>query len=220
MAPLGWEAVGIKFFDDRAAVCSGTDRENLIAALNMAKKQALVLGQSNHAAVGLSAPAPDPAARATELVTAPFDDQVGTFADLQREGKVRHVGLSNVTLDQLESARRVVPIASVQNLYNLDDRTSEDLVDACATAGIGFIPWRPVADVASGSAVGLITAVTSVAERTGATPSQVALAWLLRRSPTMLPIPGTSSVAHLDENVAAALVALTDAEVEALTASS
>jgi aryl-alcohol dehydrogenase-like predicted oxidoreductase len=150
----------------------------------------------------------------------PFDDQVGTFADLRREGKVRHVGLSNVTLDQLESARRVVPIASVQNLYNLDDRTSEDLVDACATAGIGFIPWRPVADVASGSAVGLITAVTSVAERTGATPSQVALAWLLRRSPTMLPIPGTSSVAHLDENVAAALVALTDAEVEALTASS
>jgi aryl-alcohol dehydrogenase-like predicted oxidoreductase len=160
-----------------------------------------------------------------------FEDQVGTFADLQREGKIRLVGLSNVTVAQLESALRIVPIASVQNLYNLADRSSEGLVDACAAYGIGFIPWRPVADIASGAVSGRATgpvtdpvarsaaAVASVAERTGATPSQVALAWLLRSSPVMLPIPGTSTVAHLEENVAAALVALTDAEVEALTSS-
>jgi aryl-alcohol dehydrogenase-like predicted oxidoreductase len=146
----------------------------------------------------------------------PFEDQVGTFAELRHEGKVRHVGLSNVSVAQLDSARRIVPIASVQNLYNVADRSSEDVLEACAAAGIGFIPWRPVADAATltGSAA---SALDAAARRTGATPSQVALAWLLRRSPVMLPIPGTSSVAHLEENVAAALVELTDAEVAALT---
>jgi pyridoxine 4-dehydrogenase len=150
----------------------------------------------------------------------PFEDQVGTFAELRREGKVGHVGLSNVTAGQLAAARRIVPIASVQNLYNLTDRSAQDVLDACAADGIGFIPWRPVADIASGAAAdGLAPALAAAARRTGASPSQVALAWLLRRSPVMLPIPGTSSVAHLEENIAAALVELTDDEVETLTSS-
>jgi aryl-alcohol dehydrogenase-like predicted oxidoreductase len=155
---------------------------------------------------------PDPQVR--------FEDQIGTFADLRREGKVRHVGLSNVTVHQLEAARRIVPIASVQNLYNLTTRTSEDLVDACTAAGIGFIPWRPVADASTdgtASTDGSSASLDAISRRTGATPAQVALAWLLRRSPVMLPIPGTSTVAHLEENVAAAQVALTDDDVQALT---
>jgi aryl-alcohol dehydrogenase-like predicted oxidoreductase len=146
----------------------------------------------------------------------PFEDQVGTFAELRAEGKVRYVGLSNVSVAQLETARRIVPIASVQNLYNVADRSSEAVLEACAAAGIGFIPWRPVADAASlGGAAR--SAVEAAVGRTGATPAQVALAWLLRRSPVMLPIPGTSTVTHLEENARAALVELTDEEVAAIT---
>lgn len=142
----------------------------------------------------------------------PFAESVGAMAALRDEGKVRHVGLSNVSVAQLEEARRIVPIATVQNLYNLDDRSSEGVLDACAAAGIGFIPWYPLA-------TGQLTKSRRFRRRpgpAGATPSQIALAWLLARSPVMLPIPGTSSIEHLEENVAAADVELSDEDIAAL----
>jgi pyridoxine 4-dehydrogenase len=146
-----------------------------------------------------------------------FEDSVGALADLQREGKIRHVGLSNVSVAQIETARAIVPVVSVQNRYNLGDRSSESVLDHCTAHGIGFIPWYPLStgDLAKkGGRLG------AIAERLRATPSQVALAWLLRRSKVMLPIPGTSKVAHLEENVGAAALALDDAtlrEIDALS---
>ncbi|MBI1377520.1 MAG: oxidoreductase [Frankiales bacterium] len=138
----------------------------------------------------------------------PLEDQVGLLRDLVAEGKVRHVGLSEVSVAELEAARAITPIATVQNLYNLGNRQSEELLDHCEQEGIGFIPWFPIA---SGSLVAPDGALSRIAERTGHTPAELALAWLLRRSPVMLPIPGTSSVAHVEENCAAALVELDDA---------
>jgi aryl-alcohol dehydrogenase-like predicted oxidoreductase len=138
----------------------------------------------------------------------PIEESVGALAQLQADGKIRHIGLSNVDVDQLARARKVVRIVSVQNLYNLKDRTSEGVVTACERDGLGFIPWYPLA-------TGSLTrskALGHIAARHEATPGQVALAWLLRRSAAMLPIPGTSSVAHLEENVAAATLRLTDEE--------
>jgi pyridoxine 4-dehydrogenase len=132
--------------------------------------------------------------------TVPLADQIGALRRLQDEGKVRHVGLSEVTVDQLSEAQRITPIVSVQNRYNLTDRASEDVLDYCERNGIAFIPWFPVAPTA---AARVAEAASAVADRLGATRIQVALAWLLRRSPVMLPIPGTSSHAHLEENVAA-----------------
>jgi len=143
----------------------------------------------------------------------PFEDQIGVFADLRREGKVRHIGLSDVSVEEIERARRVGPIATVQNRYNLANRTSEDVLDYCASEGIGFIPFSPVARGELAHAGGRLDAI---AQQTGATTGQVALAWLLRRSPAMLPIPGTSSVAHLEENVGAADVQLSDEQFAAL----
>jgi pyridoxine 4-dehydrogenase len=139
----------------------------------------------------------------------PAEDQFGVMADLVAEGKVRHLGLSEVTVEQIEAARRVVPIATVQNRYNLADREWEDVLDHCEREGIGFIPWFPLAvgKLAEGGGP-----PADAAGRLDAAPSQVALAWLLRRSPVMLPIPGTSRVAHLDENVAAAALRLSDEE--------
>jgi pyridoxine 4-dehydrogenase len=139
--------------------------------------------------------------------TVPLADQIGALRRLQDEGKVRHVGLSEVTVDQLTQAERITPIASVQNRYNLTDRRSEDVLQYCQQRGIAFIPWLPVAPAATARVAGRISAV---ADRLGATRAQVALAWLLRRSPVMLPIPGTSSRAHLEENVAAAGLSLSD----------
>jgi pyridoxine 4-dehydrogenase len=139
----------------------------------------------------------------------PFEEAVGTFADLQKEGKVRHVGLSNVTTDQLSTAQKIVPIASVQNRYNLSDREHEDVLDACEQRGIGFIPWFPLA---TGNLAKPGSRLDAIARAHGATPGQIALAWLLKRSPVMLPIPGTSKVAHLEENMAAARIELTDDE--------
>ncbi len=142
----------------------------------------------------------------------PFAESVGTMAELRDEGKVRHVGLSNVSVEQLEEARRIVPIATVQNRFNLDDRSSEDVLDACTEAGIGFIPWFPLA-------TGKLTSGRRFRKNPGpdgATPSQVALAWLLARSPVMLPIPGTSSIEHLEENVAAAELELSADDIESL----
>ncbi|MEV6010903.1 aldo/keto reductase [Streptomyces sp. NPDC051976] len=145
----------------------------------------------------------------------PLADQVGELKRLQEEGKIRHIGLSEVDVDQLEAARAIADIASVQNLYNLADRRAEDLLDHAETHGIAFIPWFPLATGALAEPGGPLAAL---AERTGASPSQLALAWLLRRSPVMLPIPGTSSVAHLEDNTAAARLTLSDDEFDALTA--
>ncbi len=135
----------------------------------------------------------------------PYEDSVGALRELQDEGKVRHVGVSNVSVDQLEQARGIVDVATVQNRYNLTDRSSEDVLDACEEAGIGFIPWFPLA---VGSLADDGGPLDELAGRHGATAGQVALAWLLARSPVMLPIPGTSSVEHLEENVAAAQLEL------------
>lgn len=145
----------------------------------------------------------------------PAADQFGVLAELVAEGKVRHVGLSEVSVDEIEAARRVVPIATVQNRYNLAERDAEPVLDHCAAQGIGFIPWFPLLTGKLAEAGG---ALAAAAARHGAPPAQVALAWLLARSPVMLPIPGTSRVAHLEENVAAAALRLDAAEVEALAA--
>ena len=142
----------------------------------------------------------------------PFEDQVGVLADAQRQGKVRHVGLSNVNVRQLELARRIVPIASVQNRYNIGYRQSEDVLKACEKAGIVFLPWYPLGD---GAAL-RNSKVISLSKKLKATPAQVALAWLLAKSPVMLPIPGTSSVAHLEENMGATKVRLADEDMAAL----
>jgi aryl-alcohol dehydrogenase-like predicted oxidoreductase len=132
----------------------------------------------------------------------PVEESVGELARLRTEGKIRHVGVSNFGVDELTRARRIVPIVSVQNRYNVADRASEDVLALCTREGIAFIPWAPVA---SGSAEKLVSdGLEAVAKQHGVSVFQVALAWLLKKSPVMLPIPGTSSVAHLEENVGAA----------------
>jgi pyridoxine 4-dehydrogenase len=131
----------------------------------------------------------------------PAEDQLGTLKDLQAQGKIKHIGLSEVSVRQIQHARNIVPIVSVQNRYSVSDRGSEDVLEYCEKEGIGFIPWFPLA---AGKLSGADSSISRVAERSKATPSQVALAWLLARSPVILPIPGTSSVKHLEENVAAA----------------
>ena len=145
----------------------------------------------------------------------PLADQVGELAKLQAEGKVRFIGLSEVTVDQLRAAQEITQIATVQNLYNLANRSAEELLDYSAANSIGFIPWFPLA---TGELAKPGTRVAEIAAKRGASPSQLALAWLLRRSPVMLPIPGTSSVAHLEDNVAAAEIELSDGEYAELEA--
>jgi len=145
----------------------------------------------------------------------PLADQLGALAELQQAGKIRHIGLSEVTVAEIVAARELVEVVSVQNLYNLTNRQSEAVLDYCTTEGIGFIPWFPIATGALARAGGPLD---SLVEETGHTPAQLALAWLLRRSPVILPIPGTGSVAHLEENVAAAAVALTDDQFALLSA--
>ncbi|GAA0938319.1 aldo/keto reductase [Pseudonocardia zijingensis] len=135
----------------------------------------------------------------------PADEQYGVLAELQAEGKVAAVGLSEVGVDQIEAARRVVEVATVQNRYNIADRSSDDVLRYCTEQGIGFIPWAPIA---SGELAQPGGALDGAARRLDATPAQVALAWLLQRSSVMLPIPGTSGVEHLEENVRAALLPL------------
>jgi pyridoxine 4-dehydrogenase len=144
----------------------------------------------------------------------PAAEQFGVLKELRDEGKVRHVGLSEVSVAEIEAARQVLPIVSVQNLYNLADRRSEAVLEHCEAQGIGFIPWFPIADGKLSTRRGTVAAV---AEALGATPAQVALAWLLRRSPVVLPIPGTSKVTHLEENCAASTVVLSDAQFDALS---
>lgn len=144
----------------------------------------------------------------------PAEDQVGELLALQQEGKIRHIGLSEIDADQLEAARAVAPIVSVQNMYNLSTRSAEPVLEACEAQGIAFIPWFPLAAGPLAAADGPLQ---RIAADHGATPSQLALAWLLKRSPVMLPIPGTSKVAHLEENVAAGQIELTDAEFDTLS---
>lgn len=145
----------------------------------------------------------------------PLEDQVGLLLELQQEGKVRHLGLSEVSVDQLRAAQRVAPIATVQNLYNLTNRASEDVLDACEADGIGFLPWFPVA---TGKLADPGGPLAELSARTGHSPAQLALAWLLQRSAVMLPIPGTASLAHVEENCAAATVVLDQPTYDALAA--
>jgi pyridoxine 4-dehydrogenase len=143
----------------------------------------------------------------------PAKEQFEAIAEMQKDGWIRHVGLSEVSIDEIEAARRHFPVVTVQNQYNLIDRKSEDVLDHCEKHGIGFIPWFPLAagDLAKPGSV-----LDGIAKRLGASPSQVALAWILKRSPVMLPIPGTGKVKHLEENVAAANLTLSDEDFAAL----
>ena len=143
----------------------------------------------------------------------PLEEQVGALADLQKEGKIRHIGLSNVSIEQIRMASRVATIVSVQNRYNRTDRASEDVLEYCEKEKLGFIPWRPVAK----GEFDLDETAKRIASERGATPAQLSLAWLLRRSAVMLPIPGTSSLAHLEENIAAANLKLSDDQFKALS---
>jgi pyridoxine 4-dehydrogenase len=142
----------------------------------------------------------------------PEEDQFGFLQQAQRDGKIRHVGLSEANVEQIQRAQRFFAVVSVQNRFNLSDREWESVLDYCDNENIAFIPWYPLQIGEAGER----PAIVEIARRYNATPSQVALAWLLRRSPVMLPIPGTSSVRHLEENVAAAGIWLTEAEAEAL----
>ncbi|BBZ17064.1 aldo/keto reductase [Mycolicibacterium gadium] len=144
----------------------------------------------------------------------PAEDQVGELVKLQQEGKIRHIGLSEVNVDQLAAAQKVATIVSVQNMYNLTVRSAEPVLEACESQNIGFIPWFPLAAGPLAAADGPLQRIAADHD---ATASQLALAWLLKRSPVMLPIPGTSKVAHLEENVAAAGIELSGEEFETLS---
>jgi pyridoxine 4-dehydrogenase len=143
----------------------------------------------------------------------PLEESLGALRELQQQGKVRHVGVSNVSVEKLERARGVVETVTVQNRYSLSDRDSEDVLEACEPDGIGFIPWFPLA---TGDLARPGGPLDEVAKAHDATPGQVALAWRLQRSPVMLPIPGTSSIEHLEENVGAAQVRLSGDEMKRL----
>jgi aryl-alcohol dehydrogenase-like predicted oxidoreductase len=146
---------------------------------------------------------PDPAV--------PLEDSIGALVELKEQGKIRHIGVSNFSESQLRRAQKLTPIVSIQNRYNVDDRRSESLVDLCEQEQLIFLPWAPIQDLDSSSLV------RQIAEGHGATPHQIVLAWLLARSPAMLPIPGTGSIAHLEENVAAAAIKLSAKEVASLS---
>ena len=142
----------------------------------------------------------------------PLADSIGALADLQKAGKVRHIGVSNFDAKQLAAARRIAPIVSVQNEYNLGDRSSDNVMRACEDAGIAFLPWYPL----GAGAVLRMAKVKTIAARMKATPAQVALAWLLAKSPVMLPIPGTGSLVHLKENYRAAMLRLSPEDLAVL----
>jgi pyridoxine 4-dehydrogenase len=227
--------LGINFFDTADSYGPHTDEELIAAALHPYPTGFVVATKG-----GLVRPRPgawDPDGRPAHLREAcqgslrrlkleridlyqlhapdpkvPLEDSVGALADLRREGKIRHIGLSNVSVKELDRARKVVPIVSVQNRYNVGDRNSDAVLRHCEKLGIAFLPWYPLG---AGSALKL-SEVKAVARKRNATASQVILAWLLAKSPVMLPIPGTGSVAHLEENVAAAALKLDSAELAAL----
>jgi aryl-alcohol dehydrogenase-like predicted oxidoreductase len=141
----------------------------------------------------------------------PFEESVGALVELKKEGKIRHIGLSNVTVEQVERAQKLTPIVSVENRYSVFERTSEPVLEYCSGEDMAFLPWRPVEGGALNAGV-----VAEIARRNNATPSQIALAWLLAHSPAMLPIPGTSRVAHLEENLGAVALELAPAELAEL----
>jgi aryl-alcohol dehydrogenase-like predicted oxidoreductase len=227
--------LGVNFFDTADSYGPHVDEELIAEALHPYPKD-LVIGTKG----GLLRPRPhrwDPDGRPEHLRGAidgslrrlkleridlyqlhapdpkvPFEDSVGALAEAQRAGKIRHIGVSNVDLRQLEQARRIVPVVSVQNEYNIGNRSSEDVLERCEKLGIAFLPWYPLGD---GSALRL-SRVKKRAEKLKATPAQVAIAWLLAKSPFMLPIPGTSRIAHLEENVAAAQLKLSRDDLDAL----
>lgn len=143
----------------------------------------------------------------------PLEDSIGALVTLREQGKIRHIGLSNVTESQVRRAQQLTPIVSVQNRYNVDDRRSESVVEFCEREQMVFLPWAPIQDLDRNRAV------QEIARRYDATPRQIVLAWLLARSPSVLPIPGTGSVAHLDENVAATAIKLTSVEAASVTGS-
>jgi aryl-alcohol dehydrogenase-like predicted oxidoreductase len=145
----------------------------------------------------------------------PAADQFGTLADLQREGKIRHIGLSQVSVHDIRAAREVIEVVTVQNRYSVSDHSDDDVLAYCEAEGIGFMPWAPLGSGRLAEPGGLLDRIVRA---TGATTGQVAIAWLLRRSPVMLPIPGTSKVAHLEENMAAGDLELPDALAEELSA--
>jgi pyridoxine 4-dehydrogenase len=140
----------------------------------------------------------------------PIEDSIGILVNLKEQGKIRHIGLSNVTEDELRQAQRLTPIVSIQNRFNLSDRHSESLIDLCEQEQLVFLPWAPIQDLDN-------PAVRQVAQDHDATPRQIVLAWLLARSPAILPIPGTGTVSHLEDNIAAAAIKLTPAETDSLT---
>lgn len=144
----------------------------------------------------------------------PQDEQFGVIRDMQQEGLIRHVGLSQVSVEEIKAAAKVFKVATVQNLYNLTDRTSDDVVQHCEVNGIGFIPWFPLG---SGGLARPAAVIDDVARKYNASPAAIALAWLLAKSPVMLPIPGTGRVSHLEENAAASLIELAPEDVEALS---
>jgi aryl-alcohol dehydrogenase-like predicted oxidoreductase len=141
----------------------------------------------------------------------PLEDSIGALVTLKDQGKIRHIGLSNVNEDQVRRAQRLTPIVSIQNRYNVDDRHSEPLVDLCEQEQMVFLPWAPIQNLDDSRIV------YEIAQRYSVTPRQIVLAWLLARSPSILPIPGTGSTSHLDDNVAAAAIKLTPAEVASVT---
>lgn len=145
----------------------------------------------------------------------PIEESLGALIELRDEGKIRHLGVSNVSVEELDRAQALTEVVSVQNRFNLQDRDAEDVLDACAERGLAFIPWFPLA---AGPLARPGGPLDQIAERHDATPSQIALAWLLHRSPAILPIPGTSSIDHLEENVGAAQIALTDGDMAELNA--
>jgi aryl-alcohol dehydrogenase-like predicted oxidoreductase len=200
--------LGVEFFDTAQSYGPHTD-ETLIAQALYPYPKGLVVATK----CGLSRPSPerwDADCRPGKLRA----DLEGSLKrlKLEREGKVRHVGLSNVTVNELEAARKIVPIVSVQNRYSLADRASDDVLLHCEKLGIAFLPWYPLGD---GSALTL-SRVKKLSGKIGATPAQIAIAWLLKKSPVMLPIPGTSKVPHLEENVAAAQLALSEEDFKSL----
>jgi aryl-alcohol dehydrogenase-like predicted oxidoreductase len=141
----------------------------------------------------------------------PLEDSIGALVSLKEQGKIRHIGLSNVTEDQLRRAQRLTPIVSIQNRFNVADRHSESLIDLCEQEQLIFLPWAPIQNLDDNAAV------RELARHHDATPRQIVLAWLLSRSPAILPIPGTGTVAHLEDNIAAAAIKLTPAEVDSVT---
>jgi pyridoxine 4-dehydrogenase len=141
----------------------------------------------------------------------PLEDSVGAIAELKAEGKIRHIGVSNFTEEQLRAAQRITPVVSIQNRYNVDDRGSESLVDLCEQESIVFLPWAPIQNL-DGNAT-----IEAVAKKHEVTPRQIVLAWLLARSPSVLPIPGTGSVGHLEDNIAAAGIQLSPQDVSDIT---